>query len=384
MKKKLIVLFISSIALVAFVWMANQFIHVDVDSIPDKPIQSNVSAYQDFESPTITYDPTTNKTISKASVSEGSPISFAQFMGYTSKYGPLPKSLQGTDVDGELLLDVDGNLIITHGIRNLFEYFLSAKNEEPLDVILGRIREYIHKHIPDEPARKAIAILDSYISYKKKLEEVESPEGLQGEELGSLDAIKDALARRMLLRRQLMSSEVVNAFFGDEEKYDQFNLQLIDIKQNSVLTPEAKEEQILELEKMLPESIQNMRQEERARVHLEEKIAEMRKSGKTDQDIFEFRKNEMGEEAAKRWQKLEQERKIWDTKVDSFMSQRKEIASDPNLTPQEQELAIDRLKFESFEESEIERINVEERIRLQNNSDSQIKPAAEKQKEKTQ
>jgi lipase chaperone LimK len=362
--------------------MANQFIHVD--SIPDKPTQPPIFSNQAVDSPPITYDHTNNKNESESSVSEGSPISLAQFIGYSSKYGPLPKSLQGTDVDGELLLDANGNLIISHGLRNLFEYFLSAKNEESLDVILGRIREYIHKQIPDEPARKAIAILESYISYKKKLEKIESSEGLQGEELGTLEAIRDALTRRMLLRRQTMSHEVVNAFFGDEEKYDQFNLQLIEIKQNSVLTPEAKEAEIIELEKMLPESIQQMRQEERARSNREQTIDEMRKNGKSEEEIFEFRKNEMGEEAAMRWQKLEKERKIWNSKVDSFMDQRKKITSDPNLTPQEQKLAIDRLKFESFDESELKRIDVEERIRLQNNAGSQNKSPAEKQKETTQ
>jgi lipase chaperone LimK len=92
----------------------------------------------------------------------------------------------------------------------------------------------------------------------------------------------------------------------------------------------------------------------------------------------------MGEEAAMRWQKLEKERKIWNSKVDSFMDQRKKITSDPNLTPQEQKLAIDRLKFESFDESELKRIDVEERIRLQNNAGSQNKSPAEKQKETTQ
>jgi len=382
MKKKIIVLFISSIALITFVWMANQFIHVD--AIPDKPFQSNLSKNHESDDPTIPQTSKNKKVSGTSSVSEGKPISFAQFIGYSSKFGPLPKSLQGTNVDGELLLDVNGNLIISNGLRNLFEYFLSAKNEEPLDIILGRIREYIHKQIPDQPARDAIAILDSYISYKKKLEEIESPEGLQGEDLGTLEAIKDALARRMLLRRQMMSSEVVNAFFGDEETYDQFNLQLIEIKQNSVLTHEAKESEILELEKMLPESIQHIRQEERERINREQIIDEMRKNGKSEQDIYEFRKQEMGEEAAKRWQKLEQDRKIWDNKVDSYMKIRNEITSDPNMTSQEQKLAIERLRFESFDESEIKRIEVEERIRLENNLNSQNKPTDKQKKETTE
>jgi len=378
MKKKLTVFFITCIAVLAIAWMANQFIHVE--SLPDR--QLSIPEYQDFESPFLTHYPSQKQKNPKStdikSESQGAPISFVQFDGYTSKYGPLPKSLHGTDIDGELLLDANGKLIVNHGIRNLFEYFLSAKNEEPLDVILGRIREYIHKQIPDEPARHAIEILDSYIGYKMKLEEIESPEGLQGEELGTLESIKDALTRRMLLRRQIMSADVVQAFFGDEEKYDQFNLQLIDIKQNSVLTPEAKEEQVLELEKMLPENIQQMRQEERARLNRAKIIEEMRKNGRSEEDIYEYRKQELGEAAAQRWQKLEENRKLWDNKVDSYMEQRKAITSDPNLTPQEQHLAIERLKYESFDEVEIRRVNLEERLRLQNKQDSQDNPTAQK------
>jgi len=47
------------------------------------------------------------------------------------------------------------------------------------------------------------------------------------------------------------------------------------------------------------------------------------------------------------------------------MKQRETIVSDTDLTDQEKQLAIDRLKFESFDESEIRRINFAERIRLQ-------------------
>ena len=365
MKKKLIVFSIACIAVIITVWMSNQFIHVNTTKKQTQSLEPTI--YNTEIDDPIVSNSIVTKTTPKTtpSQSEGASLSLNDIFGYHSKYGPLPKCLQGTDVDGELLVDANGKLVINNGLRNLFEYFISAKSEEPLDIILGRIREYIQHQIPEEPAQRAIAILESYISYKKKLEEVESPEGLQGEQLGTLDTIKDALANRMLLRRQFMSTEVVQAFFEDEEKYDQFNLQLIDIKQNSVLSAETKEQQIIELEQMLPESVRLMRQEERKREQVNQKIEEMRKEGKTEKEIYEFRKNEFGQEAADRWQKLEEKREVWNNKVDEYMKQRQAIVSDPDLSEQEKNLAIDRLKFESFDESEIRRVGHEEKVRLQ-------------------
>ncbi|MBF0453022.1 MAG: hypothetical protein HQK75_20135 [Candidatus Magnetomorum sp.] len=366
MKKKIIVFTMACIAVILTVWMSNQFIHVNTST--NTKITTPSIDYQEFDFPTLSNKPvkkSSTKSKQLETASESNPVTFDKISGYQSKYGPLPQCLQGTDIDGELLLDANGKLIVNQGLRNLFEYFISAKPEESIEIILGRIREYIQNQIPDEPAQRAISILESYIAYKKKLEEVESPEGLQGEALGTMDAIKDALANRMLLRRQFMSSDVVMAFYEDEEKYDQFNLQLIDIKQNSVLSPEAKEQQIIEIEEILPESIRLMRQEDRQREKLNQQIEEMRKQGKTDKDVYELRKKELGQEAADRWQKLEQESKVWDSKIDTYMKQRETITSDSDLSDQEKNLAIDRLKFESFEENEIRRVNREEKIRSQ-------------------
>jgi len=372
MNKKLLIFSIACVAIIISVWISNKLIHVDLSIYKPTVITQDKNQEQDQATQTIII-PESHATLKKKlsqpkAQAQSEPFTLSQITKYTSKYGPLPKTLRGTHIDGELLLDANGNLIITHGIRNLFEYFLAARSEESLDIILGRIKEYIRKHIPEAPANQAISILNDYMAYQKKLGEIERPEGFTDEELGSLDSIKDALSRRMLVRRQMMSKEVVQAFFGDEEKYDQFNLQLIDIKQNAVLSPEAKEEEIIALEEMLPDNIRQMRTEERLREKRNQTIEQMRKQGKSEAEIYEFRKKEMGVDAADRWTQLENQRKLWNQKVDDFMKQRKEITSDPNMTPQEQMSAIDRLKFESFEESEMRRIDFEEKLRLQQES----------------
>jgi hypothetical protein len=81
----------------------------------------------------------------------------------------LPNSLQGTEVDGELEVDANGHLKITNGVRHVFDYFLSAIGEEPLETILARIRAYIRHKLPNMAAGEAEQLLDNYIAYKRGL-----------------------------------------------------------------------------------------------------------------------------------------------------------------------------------------------------------------------
>ncbi|MGV8597295.1 lipase secretion chaperone, partial [Pseudomonas aeruginosa] len=69
-----------------------------------------------------------------------------------AKVAPLPTSFRGTSVDGSFSVDASGNLLITRDIRNLFDYFLSAVGEEPLQQSLDRLRAYIAAEL-QEPAR---------------------------------------------------------------------------------------------------------------------------------------------------------------------------------------------------------------------------------------
>lgn len=52
----------------------------------------------------------------------------------------LPRSLQGTTVDGEIIIDENKQLVVTEGLRRLFDYFLSAFGEEDESVIHERVK----------------------------------------------------------------------------------------------------------------------------------------------------------------------------------------------------------------------------------------------------
>ena len=72
---------------------------------------------------------------------------------------PLPRSLEGTEVDGGLAADPEGHLIVGPGVRALFDYFLSATGEEPAELIRARIIAEIEERLPPTAAREAIDLL---------------------------------------------------------------------------------------------------------------------------------------------------------------------------------------------------------------------------------
>ncbi|WP_034026204.1 lipase secretion chaperone, partial [Pseudomonas aeruginosa] len=138
-----------------------------------------------------------------------------------AKVAPLPTSFRGTSVDGSFSVDASGNLLITRDIRNLFDYFLSAVGEEPLQQSLDRLRAYIAAEL-QEPARgQALALMQQYIDYKKELVLLER----DLPRLADLDALRQREAAVKALRARIFSNEAHVAFFADEETYNQFTLE---------------------------------------------------------------------------------------------------------------------------------------------------------------
>ncbi len=169
-----------------------------------------------------------------------------------AKVAPLPTSFRGTSVDGSFSVDASGNLLITRDIRNLFDYFLSAVGEEPLQQSLDRLRAYIAAEL-QEPARgQALALMQQYIDYKKELVLLER----DLPRLADLDALRQREAAVKALRARIFSNEAHVAFFADEETYNQFTLERLAIRQDGKLSAEEKAAAIDRLRASLPEDQQ--------------------------------------------------------------------------------------------------------------------------------
>ena len=83
-------------------------------------------------------------------------------------HGPLPTlapSLRGTQVDCPLQINGQGQLVLTVGIRNCFDYFLSSLGEKTETQLVADIRLYLSSTLPATALPYASKLLDQYIAY---------------------------------------------------------------------------------------------------------------------------------------------------------------------------------------------------------------------------
>jgi lipase chaperone LimK len=282
-----------------------------------------------------------------------------------SQYGKLPRSLQGTQIDGDLAVDQNGKLIISPDIRRLFDYFLSAAHEEGTELSISRIKEYIQLTLPHEAENEALNILYGYLDYKNNLKRF-NHEGLS--ELSkseALDQLKTAIEDREALRRQYMSQEVVDAFFAAEEAYDHYNLSRMEIEYNETLNDAEKKEMIAQLDEQLPEGLRERRRYMTEEAELKNQIAELQQQEGSEDKIYELREKFYGKKAADGLAELDKQRKDLKNRFNAYYESKKRILNSPDLTDEEKRNQINHLKQESFSKAELVRIDIYEKIRDQ-------------------
>ncbi len=244
-----------------------------------------------------------------------------------AKVAPLPTSFRGTSVDGSFSVDASGNLLITRDIRNLFDYFLSAVGEEPLQQSLDRLRAYIAAEL-QEPARgQALALMQQYIDYKKELVLLER----DLPRLADLDALRQREAAVKALRARIFSNEAHVAFFADEETYNQFTLERLAIRQDGKLSAEEKAAAIDRLRASLPEDQQESVLPQ-LQSELQQQTAALQAAGAGPEAIRQMRQQLVGAEATTRLEQLDRQRSAWKGRLDDYFAEKSRIEGNTGLS----------------------------------------------------
>lgn len=290
---------------------------------------------------------------------------------YKSAYGPLPGTLEGTIMQQALALDEDGNLRISSDIKRVFDFFLSAIEEEDLSIILNRIQEYLDYSL-DEPAlSQAIEIMNQYVAFKKALFdfEVERSDSLKqimeqgGDVKGAmyLALLKEQLAAQKDLRSLHLSPDVHQEFYADEEAYDDYSLARMEVSADKNLSEAEKQARYAEIDANAPAHIVEARTEAQITDILKAKTQALKEQGASSQEIKALRTEMLGPEAAERFDVLDQERANWNQRIENYLSQRQLILSNEGLSVDVKQLQIQALKDKNFDERERIRLVVYER-----------------------
>lgn len=273
----------------------------------------------------------------------------------------LPGSLSDTEVDGEFEVDANGHLKITNGIRRIFDYFLSAVGEEPVESILARIRAYIRHKLPAGAAAEAEKILDGYIAYKRGLESVQQVAPPSNGQM-DLDAVRYQMQQVQALRTQYLSPEVISAFFGDEDAYDRYTLARLGVMQNKQLSPAARAQQLAALEQQLPVALQESMKAINQYQNLQSLTEDWQARKGTPAELRQIRESLVGPEATDRLESLDRERSDWDRRMTSWLGERAAIMANASLGEQDRQRQVDAARLQHFQPAEIVRVGSLERM----------------------
>ncbi|SLJ83722.1 lipase secretion chaperone [Psychrobacter sp. DAB_AL43B] len=325
-----------------------------------KPNNSSVNASQSL-SATDNND-AENSSINMANPSNGAGMSSNKnSTQFATGLENLPRSLQGTDVDGDIIIDENKQLVVTEGLRRLFDYFLSALGEEEEAIIYARVESYIRSHTPEPAASQAVTIFDQYIAYLKSIPDIENRYGnlqLQATEKGELDLNVVAQQKQDVakLRQRHFAKETITAFFGAEDEYDDYSIEMVRINQNQQLSEAQKEAAKQDHISRMPDNSTKANIAKQANLNeLMSRTEQMQAKGATAEELYNMRRDLVGAPAAARLAQVDQEDANFEQRFNQYQVQKQRLLSQ-NTDKTQAQTQINQIEQQLFNEAERKRL----------------------------
>lgn len=162
----------------------------------------------------------------------------------------MPKSLNNTDASSLIHVDDDNQLILDHDIKVLFDYFFSSEGDLSPAELVASMQQYINQAYPQPAAQQALDLLDKYLDYKQQMrifhaqnsELQDLPELNTLTDSDTLETVEMLMQARQDMREQVFTLEETDAFFAQENSYDQYMLTVA--KLDSDLSAQERKQQI--------------------------------------------------------------------------------------------------------------------------------------------
>ena len=267
---------------------------------------------------------------------------------------PFVRSLEGTIPDGNIRTASDDALIVDAELGRLFDYYLAALGEKPLDVIRTEIENELDRRLKPRAADEAKRLLARYLDYKRALADVEKNAQLAG---GSADAARRRLTALQQARAQFFTPEESQALFGFDDAYDMDALARLEISQDKSLSNAKKQEKLAALDAALSPALREARDAPLAVIRLEESVARMRAEGASEDDIYRMRAAKLSPEAAARFAEVDREEAAWKSRIASFLAERNALLGSTATLPEaERQAALQQLRETRFDADEQRRL----------------------------
>ncbi|TDT44474.1 lipase chaperone LimK [Halospina denitrificans] len=274
-------------------------------------------------------------------------------------------SLQGTEVDGRLNVDADGNLEVSREVRDYFDYFLATVGQRSLEEVVAHIEQQARKNLPDKAAGQAVDLLHDYVDYRKA-EQDHMQQGLTAQQQKNhVDTLEQTFETLVDMRRRYLGQKNAKALFGTEEDYGRYALNRMEVTRNPDLTESERRERLARIEAEAPPEITEVRKRTTGHVAREQRVEAMREEGATDAEIKAFRAQHVGEEEAQRMAKIDAANERWQQQYQEYAKERATIGNAEGLSQEDREASIQRLRQRYFEGPGLARAEVRDRARRQ-------------------
>lgn len=253
-------------------------------------------------------------------------------------------SLRGTEVDGGVSFDANGNVLLDAGLRRLFDYHLSLIGERDPAQIRQLLKDHLLGRYGPQHAQSVLRYFDRYVGYLQRLAD---------SKIGQSMDPQDRLAKVAALRRQMLGDEMASAFFAEEEALAALTLERMAIAADSRLTAAQKSQRLAALDRS--QGYTARAEADIASIIADQNLRLDRANASADRRTAE-REALWGREAAGRLARLDEQRAQWDARIEQYLFARSRIDADRSLSPAARAQALAALRAQRFDAAEQRRI----------------------------
>ncbi len=261
-----------------------------------------------------------------------------------SEFSLEQSSLRGTEVDGGVLLNADGQVQLDTGMRRLFDYYLSLIGERDLIQIRVLLKDHLLGKYSPANVDVVLQYFDRYTDYLHALTNLK---------IGSIVKPEDRLQEVTALRKKMLGDELATAFFTDEEALAALTLKRMTIANDKNLSAEDKARLLAELD---ASENYSARTEADTAALITEQTRQLDDSNLTEAQRAAEREALWGKEAAGRLARLDRERAQWDARIEQYLLARSRIDANRGLSAAARAQAIAALRAQQFNAAEQRRV----------------------------
>ena len=195
----------------------------------------------------------------------------------------------------------------------LIEQTLARSGSSDRTEAMREARALLLKELPQHLHASALDLLRRYVDYS------EESMSLPVADIGNLNALRNMLALREVMRAKFFTADEVEGLFGDQTRHDQFFVRKLEIQQKADLTPEQRRVAIESAEQtLLSDEQRAARKESVSHLTASAQTEAMIAQALGDDARFVERAQSYGPEAAARLAQLDAETQRWNARMDEY------------------------------------------------------------------